>query len=49
MRQQVGKHLWDSRLLVLSRRCFYCVTVKINHLLCRWREYLQIKAAPVLK
>ena len=26
-----------------------CVTVKINHLLCRWREYLQIKAAPVLK
>ena len=23
---------------------FFCVTVKINHLLCRWREYLQIKA-----
>ena len=29
--------------------CPYCVTVKINHLLCRWREYLQIKATPVLK
>lgn len=28
---------------------FFCVTVKINHLLCRWREYLQIKATPVLK
>jgi len=26
----------------------HCVTVKINHLLCRWREYLQIKATPVL-
>ena len=28
---------------------FFCATVKINRLLCRWREYLQIKATPVLK
>jgi hypothetical protein len=28
---------------------FDCVTAKINPLLCRGREYLQIKANPVLK
>jgi hypothetical protein len=37
-----GKPEWK-----ILASCF-CVTVKINHLLCRWREYLQIKATPVL-
>jgi len=34
---------------VLAYSGHFYVTVKINHLLCRWREYLQIKATPVLK
>ena len=38
----------QSSILMILRHPLYCVTVKINHLLCRWREYLQIKATPVL-
>lgn len=49
--RQFGHTLMEDRSFRVSEGAglFHCVTVKINHLLCRWREYLQIKATPVLK
>jgi hypothetical protein len=41
---------WNADILIGRKGPhFFCVTVKINPLLCRGREYLQIKANPVLK
>jgi hypothetical protein len=39
----------DPTISVESDPRSFCVTAKINPLLCRGREYLQIKANPVLK